>query len=387
MEFKVTDNELQFTLSGKIDSTNAPAVENEILKVIEENPKEKIVLDIEDLSYVSSAGLRIFLKIKKLNANMSIINASLEVYDIFEMTGFTEILDVKKAYRKLSVEGLQVIGEGAKGVVYRYNGDSIVKVYKDNNALDDINRERTLARRAFVLGLPTCISYDIVKVDGMYGSVFELFDCVSFSEAIAKEPENLEKFANMFATLLKNIHSNVIDDTIIPSVDAMTFKWINGVLEALDEESRKKVQALIDTIEKKKNLLHMDYHTNNVLYQDGEAVLIDMDTLSYGNPIYELGSFYAGYVGFLSLDPEGSKKFLHLDLDTIRKFYDIAINKYFEGRDDLELIKKKIEFVGLLRTHRHTFKIKDKLENYDENIKKVFARIVELANELTDLNL
>ena len=80
--------------------------------------------------------------------------------------GFTDIIDIQKAYRKFSVDGCKIIGQGAKGIVYRYDADTIIKVYKKPDAIEEVEREKKLAKRAFVLGVPTAISYDIIKVDG-----------------------------------------------------------------------------------------------------------------------------------------------------------------------------------------------------------------------------
>ena len=178
----------------------------QIDEIIKNNTCEKIVFDAEDLLYISSAGLRIMLKIKKAVDDFSIINASLDVYDIFQMTGFTEIIDVAKAMRKLSVDGCPVIGSGAKGLVYRYNSDTIVKVYKSLDCLDAIKNERELARKAFVLGIPTAISYDIVKVGDKYGSVFELLDANSFTQLIVKDTSKIDYYVEEYTNLLKSIH-------------------------------------------------------------------------------------------------------------------------------------------------------------------------------------
>ena len=58
------------------------------------------------------------------------------------MTGFSEIMQVEKAYRRVSVEGCEVVGEGANGKVYRVDRDNVVKVYKNADALEDIKHER-----------------------------------------------------------------------------------------------------------------------------------------------------------------------------------------------------------------------------------------------------
>ena len=182
-------------LTGRIDSSNAAEVEKQIGEQIGDFTGE-IELDAGALEYISSAGLRVILRLKKANASTKVINCNSEVYEIFDMTGFTEMMDISKAYRKLSVDGCEVIGEGANGLVYRIDADTIIKVYKNPDSLAEIQNERELARKAFVMGIPTAIPYDVVQVGELYGSVFELLDAKSFAglirdgvdvEALAKD--------------------------------------------------------------------------------------------------------------------------------------------------------------------------------------------------------
>lgn len=53
-------------------------------------------IDASELSYISSAGLRVFLKLRKAVGELTVFNVNSEVYDIFDVTGFTDILNVKK---------------------------------------------------------------------------------------------------------------------------------------------------------------------------------------------------------------------------------------------------------------------------------------------------
>ena len=150
-----------YQIKGKIDSNNSPKFEKEIMAAL---PNE---IDAAELEYISSAGLRVLLKLRKTVGEVTVCNVSPEVYEIFDVTGFTDIINVKKALREVSVEGCELIGEGGNGAVYRLNEDTIVKVYKadiDVTDLDDINREREYARTAFLNGIPSVIAYDMVKV-------------------------------------------------------------------------------------------------------------------------------------------------------------------------------------------------------------------------------
>ena len=192
MDYKHQGSQLTIYLRGRIDTTNAAEREAEINRLCEEHPADAILLDCEELQYISSFGLRVMLRLKKKYQSLRLIGVSVEVYEIFETTGFTEIMPIEKAFSRVSVEGCKIIGKGAKGTVYRVNPEIIIKVYNDPDCLDDIRREQELARRAFVLGLPTALSFDIVRVGDKFGTRFELLDAKSFSELIVEEPDHLE---------------------------------------------------------------------------------------------------------------------------------------------------------------------------------------------------
>ena len=78
-----------------------------------------MVLDAEKLQYVASSGLRTILKLVKTEKNFSMENVSESVYNVFEMTGFSRIMTIKKALRKIDLDKCERIGFGGNGAVYR----------------------------------------------------------------------------------------------------------------------------------------------------------------------------------------------------------------------------------------------------------------------------
>ena len=112
------DTLLKIFLKGHIDSANAPQAETEINEALKEGGFDNVQIDASELEYISSAGLRVILRLRKSWPDLSIINVSSEVYEILDMTGFTEMMKVEKAYRVISVDGCEVIGQGANGKVY-----------------------------------------------------------------------------------------------------------------------------------------------------------------------------------------------------------------------------------------------------------------------------
>ncbi len=352
----LTENVLTVFLPERVDTVNASALGDEMTAALSENPHGSVILNAEKLQYISSAGLRAVLRVKKAEKDMKIVGVCAEVYEIFDMTGFTELMPIEKAYRRLSVEGCDIIGKGAKGTVYRYNADTILKVYKNPDSLPDIKRERELARRAFVLGIPTAISYDVVKVGESYGSVFELLDARSYSDLIAAEPDKTEEYAAECASLLRKIHETEVRAEDMPDVKKTVRSWADAASPFLAEEDAKKLYALIEAVPDRMTMLHCDFHTNNVMSQGGEAILIDMDTLSHGHPVFELANVYITYVGFGETDPTVVEKFLGMPYSLAGRIWNAFLPAYLGTTDPekQEEVEKKVRLLSCVRLLRHT---------------------------------
>ena len=351
----LTDGLLKLSLSGHIDSANAPAAEEEIRAAQAQGPVDRIVIDCEDLQYISSAGLRVILRLRKAVKDTSLVNVSPEVYEVFEMTGFTEMMDIKKAYRRLSVEGCEVIGQGANGKVYRIDPDTIVKVYLNPDALPEIHKERELARLAFVAGLPTAIPYDVVRIEGGgYGSVFELLSATSFAKLLIRGEKTKEEIAELSARLLRLIHSRQIKSDVLPNMKTVALGWAEFLVDYLPAEEYRKLHALIEAVPENAHLLHGDFHLKNIMLQGDESLLIDMDTLCHGHPIFELGSMYNAYIGFGLADPEATRAFLGISPETCAYIWRRSLALYL-GTDDEQKINEvedKARLIGLTRLMR-----------------------------------
>lgn len=349
---------LKAALSGHIDSGNAPAVESELMALREREPHDGMVLDLKELTYISSAGLRVVLRLRKLEPQFKLVNVSAEVYEILDMTGFTEMMTVEKAYRELSVEGCEVIGRGANGTVYRIDKDTVVKVYRDADCLPDVQRERELARKAFVLGIPTAIPYDVVRVGESYGSVFELLNSRSFSKLIAADPAGMDKYVDLYVDLMKKMHSTHVKPGDMPRMKEIALNWVTFLREYLPADQAEKLVALVEAVPERDTMLHGDYHTNNIVMQNDEVLIIDMDTLCVGHPIFELASMYLGFVAFGELDPNVTLNFLKMTHDTAVVFWKKALAKYLGSDDDaaVRAVEEKAMVVGYARLMRRTIR-------------------------------
>ena len=88
-------NCLTIELDGRLDSTNIAAAEAAIFDLHNQHERAQIVFDAQNLEYISSAGLRVLLKVRKMQDELVIKNVSVEVYEIFEITGFVDILNIE----------------------------------------------------------------------------------------------------------------------------------------------------------------------------------------------------------------------------------------------------------------------------------------------------
>ncbi|MBP5466512.1 MAG: phosphotransferase, partial [Clostridia bacterium] len=335
-----------------------------------------------------SAGLRIVLRLKKSEPSFTIINANSEVYEIFEMTGFTEMIDIKKAYRRISLDGAEIIGQGANGKVYRINNDTIVKVYLNPDSFGDIKRERELAKKAFVLGIPTAISYDIVRVGDGYGTVFECLNAESLAKLILANPDKLDYYLDLYVDLLKRIHGTAVKDGDMPDMKETAIKWAEFDRDYLPEKTGEKLVALVRAIPKDNHMLHGDYHLKNVMMQDGEALLIDMDTLCVGNPVFELGSIFNAYKGFSAIDHSVSAAFLGIPHELSAKVWEKTLIKYTGTNDKAKLAEtenraKIIGFMWLLRRNirrggLNDEKMKKEIEFYREQLISLVDKVDSL---------
>lgn len=376
------ENELTIVLTGRIDSSNAQQVEEEINRLIAENACDSLRIDLEGLEYISSAGLRTLLRLRKSYGGLCLTNVGPEVYEILHMTGFTEMMTVEKAYRRVSVDGCEVIGQGANGTVYRIDGDSVVKAYNNADALEDIQHEREVARLALVLGIPTAISYDVVRVDDSFGSVFELLDARSFSKILATQPERLDWCVEEYVDLLRKIHRTVVPEGSLPDQRQVAIGWANFVQEYLPEEEGRKLVRLVRDVPKDNHMIHGDYHTKNIQLTGDEVLLIDMDTLAVGHPIFELASMFNAFVGFGEYDNGATTdKFMGFDHSIAWDFWKRALAAYL-GTDDEEKIREvedKARVVGYTRLIRRSIRRKG-LEDPEKT-----AEIELWKTELIDL--
>ena len=384
--YRIDKDILYIAVEGRIDASNAALAEEKIFAIKNDNPGKHVVIDADNLEYISSAGLRVVLRLRKEAPKLAIINVAPDVYEVFDMTGFTEMVTVEKAYQRMSVEGCEFIAKGANGAVYRYDDETILKTYFAKDALPEIKQERENVRRAFVLGINTAIPYGIVRVGEGYGTVTELLNAVSVTKLIKANPNDLSDAVRHYVDMLKSIHAVEVEDGEVPDMKETALAWADFVSEYIPEEQGKKLRALVEAVPKKNTLLHGDYHTNNIMVQNGEPLLIDMDTLCMGHPVFELGSMFNAFVGYSELDHQNMLDFFGYTFETAGRFWNMALKMYL-GTDDeaiCQSVAEKAMIIGYTRMLRRAARRLDEAESPAKiaRCKEMLAKLLEKVDSL-----
>ncbi len=332
------NNEIIIKFSGRISIDNSISVEKELTKIREESPGKKMVFDFEKLEYISSAGLRALLKTaqKEKDNRIRIINISSMIYELFEDTGFIKLFDVSKALKKYSIKGLELIGRGTNGEVYRVDRENIIKLFQKSVPIEVVERERSLAQQSLIEGIPTAISYSVVMADDRYGIIFELIDADTLSATLKNEPDKYDSYTLKYIQLFKKIHSIKGDPDSFVNIKDIYYEAIEYSRDYYSDKELSLLKALVESVPDTGTLIHGDYHPNNIMVQDGELILIDMGDMTIGHPIFDFLATAATQVNLVQLNPEYAEFHTKMPAELITKTWRRLIDNYFADKPESE---------------------------------------------------
>jgi len=298
MNSKISNEEIIISLAGRIDNSNAFDVEKEISNILSENEKLTPSFDAAELAYISSAGLRILMKVaKSAGKKIKIYDVSKEVYDIFETTGFTNILD---------------------------------------------------AQKAFILGVPTAISYDVVKCGDKYGVVYELLNAKTTAQIMNAQRERIPEIGKKCANLLKQLHEITVEDDTFPDRKNDLLKWVDKILPVIEPSEADEIRSFIEKIPEAKNFLHGDFNSKNIMVNVDEFLLIDIGDAAFGHPVFDVAGLLLAYLYLpQSKMPEEERcRLLGFHLEDAPLLLNQLLATYFDlDENDKAGIGKKIQMI------------------------------------------
>ena len=253
-----------------------------------------------------------------------------------------------KPIREISVEGCSLIGAGAYGNVYRLDDETIVKLYNEGVPLEFVEGEKASAKESFILGIPTAISFDVVKCGKRYGTVYEMFNARTVAQLIDEDPSRLKGLAYRMATKLKALHKiEVPEDTKFPNRKDVLKQWALSMGEVLTAEEVGKMVSFIDSIPDRHTFLHGDYNSKNILVQGDEFQLVDIGDAAYGHPIFDIAMVMLAYIILPNrpkLDDAMRRSLLGFDPALASEVWGVMCATYFgaQSKEEIGAITKKI---------------------------------------------
>ncbi len=377
MNTKKENNTLTISLEGRIDAQNAAETEKAIFAAVREAPDAELVLDADRLEYISSSGLRILLRLKKeIKKELTVLNVRPEVYDIFDVTGFTQMLDVRRKLREVSVDGCELIGRGGNGAVYRLDDETILKLYNEGTTLEKIAMEKKYATAAFTAGLPCAIAYDTVRCGSQYGIVFELLNAVTVGRAVDQDPGRIPELGRAMGGLLRQLHSAETPEGVLPTMTEKAAGWIDYLEEKyLSHEDAELMRSVLQAIPERKTLVHLDFHEGNVMLQGNELLLIDLDDVCTGNPLFDLVGHYVGHVVGPKSAPDSVRLSMGMSVETALEMYRHTVQTY-TGMTELIAYEQSMQLLSMFHMLLYLAKGKDSKNLTPERVQGLLGMVL-----------
>ena len=340
---EINNNAVIISASDRLTSDNYLELEKAFLEINDEN--HDVILDLSDLQYISSAGLRALLaeekRLKVKGKHLLVRGCNAAIMDIFSISGFDQILNIEKANTLFDVNGLEVIGTGLCSKVYKVSDDTILKCYEKYYDISMVENEKKNSREALILGVPTAISLDMVKTnDGRTGILFELLHAKSLKNIFLERYPDLEDIVIKYVELIKTVH------TARGNPNVLTYAYDRQLEEIkkcpyINEEERKKAYDFVSSLDRGMTCIHGDFHGGNVMDSDGELLFIDMGDFAIGHPYQDVAQVYNMLKKETS--PGFAKMMTGLDESQRLHIYNLFMKHYFNNPDKVTLGELEIE--------------------------------------------
>ncbi len=176
---------------------------------------------------------------------------------------------------------------GRSAEIFHADGGRILKLFFPDYPRQYAEKEYRNTKIAADLGCTGMNVYEMVEKDGRFGFVMDFVDGVSQNDMPGKNPLYLFKGGKDLAAChvrVQEKHTDQLDDVRQVCLDLLD----DGTMEFLTAEEKQKAAAYIRSLPEEDTVLHLDFHTGNVLVdKDGQCKIIDWMTAARGNRAVE----------------------------------------------------------------------------------------------------
>lgn len=280
---------------------------------------------------------------------------------------------MQSQFKDISLDGCEFLARGFVGECFKIDEERVLKLYYEHIKPELVLNEKRFAKEAFVLGVPTAISFEVVKHDNRVGVVYEMLNAANLNRLLNDNPQRTEEYAAMFSDISKIIHSTKGMADIFPKAKDLYRFYVNAQNFTTDEE-KQILLRIIEGIPDEGTCIHGDLHAANVMIDRDGPKVIDMGDFSIGTPWCDVGHAYNIYY-------EGayngvSKHVAGMDKEEALAFWKAYVDAYFHGPDE----EKKADILRRARVFSllKLFQVAYVLNNAENIIGQIRAYLPEL---------
>lgn len=338
-DFRVEKYGRILKIYGKISLKCIEKIEEEMEK-IDGDP----YLDFENVAGIDAESVRALYRLAENGKRYFIRNANKNISYTFYSIGVCNLISITELPREIDINDYEVSGDGYTAVSYNHkDGDTMMKLYAPFIAPEEVEKEKTVAMRAFTLGVNTPLCIELVSYHGQMGITFERIKGKrSIARAISEEPERIKEYMDLFTDAVIKLHHTECDTTLFNPVTKSFLHELEVAKERFTDEEYLKVENFIKENNKETTCIHGDLHIGNLLITENKDVLfIDMADFSYGNPTFDVATLY---VMTNIISEERMLQLFHVNKKTMAEVWDLFVRKYYNVSDKEE-IEKINEFI------------------------------------------
>ena len=249
--------------------------------------------------------------------------------------------------------------------------------------------------------MPTAIPFDIVRVGDSYGAVYEMINARTLNDIVQKEPERLPEVITQYAGFILKLHSIEAYEGQLTEAKDYYLDHMEDFSRFLSAEVVSALSELLMAMPPTSHLVHGDIQLKNVMLSGDEMILIDMDHLSVGDPVFEFASLYASYIAYNEVNPSNSEQFFGLDRNVSTEIFYGTLREYLKqlkeqrfpeescglSEKEYEEAEVKAKVLGYLRFLAILIieKKKEQNEVKEREIRHAVDRLNELALKVPEL--
>lgn len=254
-------------------------------KIFENNTIKDVVFDMELVEYVSSSVLRRLIALKNAGYNVTVINCSRKLYDIFAIVGFEKLIHIGTKRLQIKTNKMKEIATGGNGKIYDFSRDEILKIYYETISDERAEKGMQNAKKAFNKGLPVAIPFAMVETDQGKGIIYEKLKGKSLAHEMHTNPRYFKTGAIELVKLCKTLGSTHFEPGELSSVRETFINGLDPIKKFLPPHYVDAYNIAIESIPETNTAVHGDLHAGNVILEGNDLLLIDTDDFGSGHPI------------------------------------------------------------------------------------------------------